>query len=51
MRDDKILVSNREPKIAESLIENLSEEQLAEFDTLQSLEIDVEQAEYIQTLG
>lgn len=51
MRDERILVSNREPKIADSLIEDLTAEQLLEFDSLKSIEIDVEQAEYIQTLG
>jgi len=44
MTDDRIVVSNREPKIADSLIETLTEEQLAEFDTLKSLEVDIEQA-------
>jgi 3'-phosphoadenosine 5'-phosphosulfate synthase len=49
--DDKLIVSNKEPKIADSLIETLSEEELKEISELQSIEIDVEQAEYIQTLG
>lgn len=52
MTDDGIIVSNREPKIAESLIEeNLTEEEYKEFDTLKSIEVDIEQAQYIQTLG
>lgn len=52
MLDDGIITSNREPKIANSLIEeNLTEDDYKEFDTLKSIEIDIEQAQYIQTLG
>lgn len=52
MIDDGIVVSNQEPKIADSLIEeNLTEEESLELDALKYIEIDVEQAEYLQTLG
>lgn len=52
MFDDQIIRSNQEPVIADSLIEeNLTEEELKEFSELPSIEIDVEQAEYLQTLG
>lgn len=51
MVDEGIVVSNRQTHIAESLIETPSEEELAEFNTLKSIEIEVEQAEYVQTIG
>lgn len=52
MFDDGIVESNLETKIAESLIEeNVTEEERVEFEGLKSIEIDVEQAEYLQTLG
>jgi 3'-phosphoadenosine 5'-phosphosulfate synthase len=44
MVDDRIVISNKEPKITDSLIEALTEEQLQEFDTLKSIEVDIEQA-------
>lgn len=50
--DEGIVESTRETHIAKSLIEeNLTEEQLKEFAGLKTIDIDVEQAEYIQTLG
>eukprot|EP00347_Sterkiella_histriomuscorum_P019046 403343169 len=52
MFDDGIVVSNKDPVIAESLIEeSISESERLELDTLKYIEIDVEQAEYLQTLG
>lgn len=52
MIDDGLVLSNHSPKIAESLIEeNLSESEKNEIDSLKYIEIDVEQAEYLQTLG
>ena len=52
MVDDHIIESNKETKIAESLIEeNITEQELVELDALKYIEIDVEQAEYLQTLG
>lgn len=43
MLDDGIVLSNQEPKIADSLIEeNLTEQELLELDALKYIEIDVE---------
>lgn len=48
MTDDGLILSNHEPRIAESLIEeDLSESERLELDTLKYIEIDVEQAEYL----
>lgn len=47
MLDDGLVVSNRETHIAKSLIETPTEAELNEINTLKSIEIDVEQAEYI----
>ena len=51
MLDDGLVVSNRETHIAQSLIETPTEAELNEINTLKSNEVEVEQAEYIQTLG
>lgn len=51
MTDDKIIRSNSAPRVAESLIESVSEEEAQTFRTLKSIDIDIEQAEYLQTLG
>ena len=52
MIDDKIITSNHQPRVVDSLLENsISEDELASFKTLKSLDIDIEQAEYLQTLG
>jgi 3'-phosphoadenosine 5'-phosphosulfate synthase len=52
MIDDKLITSNHQPRVVDSLIETaISEEDLASFKTLKSLDIDIEQAEYLQTLG
>lgn len=51
MLDDGIVVSNKATHIAQSLIQTPSEAELAEISSLKSIDIEVEQAEYIQTLG
>ena len=52
MIDDGIIVSNNAPRVVESLVEeNLTVEDMTKFETLKSIDIEVEQAEYIQTLG
>lgn len=52
MLDDKIIASNQAPRVVDSLIETgLSPEDLESFKTLKSIDIDIEQAEYLQTLG
>ena len=50
MSDDGIIQSNSEVRVAESLIEE-NPADLAELKTLKSLDIDIEQVEYLQTIG
>ena len=47
MVDEGLLVSNKATHIAESLIQTPTEAELAEISSLKSLEVEVEQAEYI----
>lgn len=47
MEDDGILESNTKPRVVESLIEEVSEEERKEFDGLKSIDIDREQVEYL----
>jgi hypothetical protein len=48
MIDDKIIVSNQTPRVVDSLIEtNISVEELESFKTLKSIDLDIEQAEYL----
>ena len=49
--DDEIISSNQKPRVVDSLIETVSEEEMANFKSLKSIDIDIEQAEYLQTLG
>lgn len=49
--DEGIVSSTKATTIAKSQVETLTEEQLKEFDEIKSIEVDTEQAEYIQTLG
>jgi 3'-phosphoadenosine 5'-phosphosulfate synthase len=50
--DDRIITSNSEPRVVDTLIESvISEADKHFFSTLKSLDIEVEQAEYIQTIG
>lgn len=51
LNDDGIIESNTKPRVVESLVERLSEDELATFKTLKSIDIEVEQAEYLQTIG
>lgn len=46
--DDKIIVSNTKPRVVDTLVETtISEEELASFKTLKSLDLEIEQAEYL----
>jgi hypothetical protein len=47
MLDDGIVESTRETHIAQSLIETPSAEEQEEYNNLKSIEVNVEQAEYI----
>jgi hypothetical protein len=49
--DDKIISSNQKPRVVDSMIESVSEEEMASFKTLKSIDIEIEQGEYLQTLG
>ena len=50
--DDRIITNNSEPRVVDTLIESvISEADKHFFSTLKSLDIEVEQAEYIQTIG
>lgn len=51
MVDDKIIESNTQPRVVDTLIEEISETEKVELQALKSLDIDVEQAEYLQTIG
>jgi ATP sulfurylase len=46
-----VLKDNSERKVAQSLYETVNDEERKELDTLLSVEIDVEQVEYLQTLA
>lgn len=48
---DGIIKSNSAPHVVDTLIETVSEEELANLSTLKSIDIDIEQAEYLQTIG
>ena len=48
MVDDGILHDNSAPRVADSMIEeSVSAQEVAEFNALKSIDIDVEQAEYL----
>ena len=51
LNDDKIIKSNSAPLIVDSLVETVTEEEFANFATLKSIDIDIEQVEYLQTIG
>lgn len=40
--DDNIISSNNKPRVVDSLIETVSEEELASFKTLKSIDIEIE---------
>lgn len=46
-----IIKSNTEPHIVDSLVETVSEEELANLATLKSIDLEVDQVEYLQTIG
>jgi hypothetical protein len=47
MEDDGIIESNNKPRVVDSLIEVISEEERKELDGLKSIDIDREQVEYL----
>lgn len=49
--EDGTIKDVRGPKVVKPLIVPMTVEQKAEYDTLEILDVDVEQAEYIQTIG
>jgi Adenylylsulphate kinase len=42
LTDDNIISSNNKPRVVDSLIETVSEEELASFKTIKSIDIDIE---------
>lgn len=52
MIDDGILIDHSKPHVADSLIEeNLTEAEKNEFETLKSIDLEIEQVEYLQTIA
>ena len=51
MIDDGILKDNSVSRVTQSLIEEVTDEEKKEFESLKFIDVNVEQAEYIQTLG
>lgn len=51
MLSEGVLASNSAPRVAESLVKSLNEEQQKEVDGLKFIDVNKEQAEYIQTIG
>lgn len=49
--DDGVIQDTKGPKVVKPLIVPMTVEQKAEYDTLEVLDVDVEQAEYIQTIA
>lgn len=48
LKDDQIISSNSQPRVVDTLIESsVSEEERLSFSTLKSLDIEIEQAEYL----
>lgn len=47
MGDDGILINNSAPRVAESLYKQISDEERKVVEALPSIEIDVEQVEYL----
>ena len=48
---DELIVDIRGPKVVKPLITPMTIEQKAEYDALEVLDVEIEQAEYIQTIG
>jgi homoserine trans-succinylase len=51
MFQDGVLVDNKRVRIAQSAYETPTEEEQKEYNALKSIEIDVEQVEYLQTIA
>jgi len=51
MGDDGILKNNSTPRVTEALYKNVSEEERKEIEGLPSIEIALEQVEYLQTIA
>jgi len=51
MMDDGILSDNSAPRVSNTLIETVTDEVRKEFENLKFIDVNVEQAEYIQTLN
>jgi hypothetical protein len=51
MTDDGILRKNSEPRVVESLYEVVSDEEKNTYNSIPSIDIEVEQAEYLQTIA
>ena len=49
--DDKIVTSNTQPRVVDTLIETISEDERLTLNTLKSIDLSIEQAEYLQTIG
>lgn len=47
MLDDGIIRDNSKPRVADSLVESISDEEKKELESLRVLEVNVEQAEYL----
>ena len=51
MTDDGVLKNNSSPRVVESLYHKISDEERKVVEGLPSIEIDVEQVEYLQTIA
>jgi ATP sulfurylase len=51
MFDDGILKDNTERKVSQNIYETITDEEKKNLNELKSIEIDVEQVEYIQTIA
>jgi hypothetical protein len=51
MNDDGVLKSNSTPRVVPSLYKKLSDEETKIVEGLPSIEIDLEQVEYLQTIA
>lgn len=51
MSDDGVLTSNSSPRVVPSLYKQLTDEEKNVVELLPSIEIDIEQVEYLQTIA
>lgn len=51
MIDSGVLKDHTAPRVVESLVQSVTIEEKTEFEALEVLEIDIEQVEYLQTIG